>query len=109
MHDDILQPFRQPLVTSIGILLGFTLTVAANWVRKAFTSDRFAEYILALGPFLHIPLYLIVLYRNLNINYPRDKYVSFYKKTLVLFISGVTIDFLSIVIIRIEGFIKNRL
>jgi uncharacterized membrane protein len=93
MSEDRIQPFRQPLVTSIGILPGFTLNVASNWVSRAFASNRFSEYVLAAGLFIHIRLYLIVLYRILNIDYPRDRYEFYYRRTLALFITGITIDF----------------
>jgi hypothetical protein len=108
MEEDQLKPFRQPLITATGILLGFTLNVAANWVSKAFTTNRLSEYLIAFGIFIHIPLYIIVLYRILNISYPRDKQQAYYKRTLFLFILGISIDFLSIVMITIERFIENR-
>jgi hypothetical protein len=109
MADDKIQFFRQPLVTSTGILLGFTLNVAAGWVSTAFTNERLSNYIIALGIIIHIPLYIIVLYRILNMNYPKDKQEAYYKKTLILFITGISIDFLSIVLIILERFIENKL
>ena len=38
--DDKLKNVRQPLVTATGILLGFTLNIAANWLPKAFTTRQ---------------------------------------------------------------------
>jgi hypothetical protein len=102
MHDE-LQPFRQPLVTATGILLAFLLNIAGSWVGKAFSSTRVAEYLLAMSICIPIPLYIIVLYRILKLDYPRESYLKYYKKTLAIFISAVFISFLSMMAILIES------
>lgn len=108
MNPDPLQPFRQPLVTATGILLGFTLNIAANWVAKAFASDRVSEVILGICICCQIPIYSIVLYRVLNNNYPREKAASYYRTTLIIFITAISIAFLSIVVIMIESMLIHR-
>ena len=103
MMKDPLKSIRQPLVTATGILLGFLLNVSGAWVSKAFSSDRLAEYFVAASVTIPIPLYAIVLFRILRLDYPAEKYEAYYKKTLVLFVSGVTISFLSLVAIMLES------
>jgi hypothetical protein len=77
MEDDKLKNVRQPIVTATGILPGFTLNIAANWVPKAFASPRCLEYLVAISLCIHIPISIIVLYRILNLNYPKDKADSY--------------------------------
>jgi hypothetical protein len=107
-EDDKLRNLRQPIVTATGIILGFTLNMAANWVPKAFSSPRYLEYLIALSLCIHVPISLIVLYRILNINYPRDKADAYYRKTLILFITGISLYFLLIVFSMVESAIINQ-
>jgi hypothetical protein len=106
--DDKIQSYRQPMVTATSLLLGFTLNTSANWVAKAFSTDRIAEIILGISLCLHIPLFILVLYRILNMNYPRDKANAYYKKTLIYFIAGIAISFMSILIILVESFMIHK-
>lgn len=107
MEDDKLKNVRQPIVTATGIILGFTLNIAANWVPKAFSSPRYLEYLIALSLCIHIPISIVVLYRILNLNYPRDKADAYYRKTLILFITGISLYFFLIVASMIESTIVN--
>src|SRR4051812_28749961 len=108
MEDDKLRNVRQPLVTATGILLGFTLNIAVNWVPKAFASPRYLEYLLAVSLCIHIPISIIVLFRILNLNYSRDKADAYYRKTLILFITGISLYFLLIVFSMVESIVVNR-
>jgi uncharacterized membrane protein len=101
--DDKIQAYRQSMVYATGILLGFSLNTAAGWVGRAFSTDRFAEFIISISICIHIPLYIVVLFRALNMNYPKEKAESYYRKTLFLFITGIIISFLSIAIIAVES------
>jgi len=107
-EDDKLKNVRQPLVTATGIILGFTLNIAANWVPKAFASPRYLEYLMALSLCIHIPISIIVLYRVLNLNYLKNKADSYYRKTLILFITGISFYFLLIIFSMVESSIVNR-
>src|SRR4051795_2082783 len=108
LDDDKLKNVRQPLVTATGIILGFTLSIAANWLPKAFTTGRITESLMALSLCIHIPLSIIVLFRILNINYPKDKAEHYYKKTLNLFITAISLYFFLIVLIMYESAIIHR-
>ena len=41
-------------------------------------------------------------------NYPEEKAMAYYNKTLRLFIAGLILAFIGILIVVIEGFIRNR-
>jgi uncharacterized membrane protein YqhA len=107
--EDKIQPYRQPMVTATGIFLGFTLNFASHWVTNAFASDRLKEIVIGTGLIVCITLLLIVLYRILKMDYPKENAQAYYKKTLVLFVTGIGIAFLAIIITMIESFIINRL
>ena len=107
MDEDKLKNVRQPMVTATGILLGFTLNIAANWVPKAFTSPRILEYLIALSLCIHIPISIIVLYRILNLEYRKDNAEAYYRKTLIIFITGISLYFFLIVSSIIESTIVN--
>ena len=107
MEDKILN-YRQPMVTATSLALGFTLNASGGWVANAFSTARVAEITLALGLCLHVPLYLIVLYRILNMDYPKNNVSSYYKKTLRYFIAGIVLSFLSIFVVLVESFIINQ-
>jgi len=106
--EDKLHPFRQPLITATGIILGFALNVAAAWLPNAFKSKSIVELFMALGTLVHIPIYTIVMFRMLRKDYPREKAESYYRKTLVLFVSGITFFYLTIICMMVESYLANR-
>ncbi len=106
MHDE-LQPFRQPLVTATGILLAFLLNLAGGWAGKAFSTNRLAEYFIAICVCISIPLYIIVLYRILQLDYPKESFKLYYRKTLFIFISAILISFVAMIIVIIESAISK--
>lgn len=102
-----LQNFRQPIVTATGLILGFILDFAGSWLTKAFTEQPFKDLIVALGLIVCITLLLIVLFRILRMDYPRDKVELYYKKTLSMFVIGISIPFVIIIILVIERIINR--
>jgi hypothetical protein len=106
--EDKLQYYRQPMVTTIGIFLGFVLNVASGWITNAFAGRRLKEIVTAIGLCACIILLLIVLYRILRMDYPKEKAGPYYRKTLFLLITAFGVAFLSIFIVMIESFIINR-
>jgi hypothetical protein len=105
--DDKIRQYRQPLITLTGIILGFALNVSAEWVPKSFLSNYVAEIILAIGTLIHIPLYIIVVYRILNPN-PKANPESYYRTTLFLLLTGICIFYITIIGIMIESYIVRR-
>ena len=108
MDEYKLKKVRQPLVTATDIVLGFTLSIVANWLPKAFTTNRITETLMALSLCIHIPLSIVVLYRILNVNYPKVRAERYYHKTLILFITGISLYFFLIVLIMYESAIINN-
>lgn len=106
--NDKLTTFRQPFITSIGIIIGFSLNATAQWLPIAFKSDRFSEYLLAVSCLIPIPLYILVLYRMLRPHYDAQKAMLYYKTTLTLFFIGLGIVYLTILGILIESISINR-
>jgi hypothetical protein len=80
MEDDKLKNVQQPIITAMGISPGFIRNIAANWVRKTFTSTRYLEYLLAISLCIHILISIVVLYRILNLNYPGDRANELFRK-----------------------------
>lgn len=106
--DDKLQTFRQPLITATGIILGFSLNVAAAWLPGAFKSGRTMEWVMAIGTLIHIPLYTIVMFRMLRRDYPKERAEQYYRTTLLIFITGITFFYLTIIGVMIESYFVHR-
>ena len=103
---DNLNSYRQPMVTVTGILLGFVLNFAASWAPKAFSTHVFVEGIIAACLLVCIPLLLVVLYRVLNMRFPKENIESYYMLTLRLLILGVSLPFVTLIIIMIRSLIN---
>src|SRR5262245_45548727 len=107
MENKNIQDYRQPMVTATGIFLGFMLTFTAGWIREAFTVHKFRDTVVSISIIVCLSLLLTVLFRMLRIKYSND--VEFYRKTLLLFLIGITIPFIGFLIIIIERFVINVL
>ena len=107
--NDKLSTFRQPFITSIGIILGFSLSTTAQWIPTAFKTGRFSEYLLAVSCLIPIPLYILVLYRMLRPVYDAQKAMLYYKTTLAIFFCGLGVVYLTIIGILVESMIIHRL
>ena len=105
---DKVQTYRQPFITSSGIIIGFALIATAGWAPRAFESIRISEILMAIGTTVFIPLFIVVLYRALNMNYPAKEAESYYKTTLYLFLTAIFIFYLTIMGIMIESFFIYR-
>ena len=101
-----LNSYRQPMVTVTGILLGFMLNFATTWAPKAFSTHRFVEIIVAICLLGCIPLLLVVLYRVLSMRFPQDNVEAYYMRTLKLLIVGVSLPFVTLIIIMVRSLIN---
>ena len=104
---DKLSTYRQPVVTASGIFIGFILNFTMHWMTQAFTRYLVKEIIVAISVCVCISLLIIVLYRILRIDYPRDRTEAYYKRTLKMFIIGISTPFLAILIIMIGKMVTN--
>lgn len=104
MVNDNLNSFRQPMVTAIGIVLGFVLGFTGKWALEPEGEWSTSDFFVGLGLIIGTILLIISLFRILKIDYPRDESHSFYKKTLKLFILGLCISFLGVVISLLLSF-----
>ena len=99
--------FRQPMVTASGIFLGFMLNFAANWVGDAFTKYFIRDTILSIFTTISIASLMTVLYRILSMDYPVDNVKAYYRTTLRYFITGISLPFISFILVIIYRLLKN--
>lgn len=93
MEKDPLFNYRQPLVTSAGIILGFILNFATDQVKRNSKSNVVALLILFFT-IIGIILLITALYRILNNRYNHDNANRYYRKTLNFFLWGVVLSFI---------------
>lgn len=68
-YDTETAPFRQPMVTSIGIVLGFLLAFLANWAAGADAEPAISsasDYVIALALLGSCGLFTLALFRLLD-------------------------------------------
>jgi uncharacterized membrane protein len=104
---DKLQGYRQPIVTTIGILMGFILNYSSNWAQNSSSKSRFNQLFIGISVITCITLLLVVLYRILDIHYPKETAEAYYHKTLLLFIFAISIPFAGIILVILKNFILN--
>lgn len=92
--------FRQPMVTSIGIILGFQLAFLANWAltaEKVPAVTGLADTVLAVTFMGSIALFTFVLYRVLNNRIfpnPGERY----QVTLRVYLSALILAFFGLAV-----------
>ena len=95
MNHDI-RDFRQPMVTSLGIILGFLLSFLGQWAIEnesgTAISSR-ADLLVALTLIIAVVLMLLVLYRLLNNRYDSSRAGHYYQCTFQLYMIAVCIAF----------------
>ena len=101
-----LQQYRQPMVTATGIFLGFMLNFTSDWMPNAFTKDKFRDVVLSIAVIFCLASLIWVLIRMLRMKYPVEPAI-FYRRTLILFIIGITTPFVAFIIIAIKKFIVS--
>lgn len=87
-------PLRQPMVTSLGIIMGFILNFLASWATEdegratVFTT---ADRAVASTLLLSIALMCIVLFRLLDIRQPEHIQEQRYYRTFQLYVAAIVI------------------
>ena len=102
--EDKLKYFRQPIVTASGILLGFVLNMAGGWAANPQKRQDYHSLIIVVCLAICILLLLIVLFRALNMNYPKEGAEDYYKRTLLFLILGILIIFINIMYLIIQNY-----
>ena len=94
---DPIQPYRQPMVTAIALILGFSVGFLADWAtEEGYIIKEPADFVLLIGMTISTIALTWALLRILNMNYPRDRAVSYYADTKNIFVLGIAILFLCI-------------
>ena len=82
--DGVVQNYRQPMVTAIGIILGFVLGFAGKWASEETTGQvSTADDIVLTGLTIGVVLLLVALYRILNNCLPDEKGIGGYYQQLL--------------------------
>jgi phosphate starvation-inducible membrane PsiE len=105
--DENIQNYRQPMVTSIGIILGFVLGFTGKWATEPVEKTQITDYFVILGLFFSIVLLIISMYRILNNNYPKNNAAKYYKATLHLFIFGLSLSFIGVIVSIFQTILNN--
>lgn len=98
MTEDPLQPYRQPMVTATGLILGFTLNFAAIWVQTENPLGDLLAYFIGTCVLIGTILLIVVMVRMLTHNYPRVQADEYYGKTRKIFVFGICTTFLGVFI-----------
>lgn len=89
-------PLRQPMVTSLGIILGFILNFLANWATEDEAGETVmtsADHAVALTLLTAIAIMCLVLFRLLDIRPPEDREAERYALTFRLYCGGILLAF----------------
>jgi hypothetical protein len=87
--DDKLQAYRQPMVTATGIILGFILNFAPHIEIGNTPIVQMSAYFAAACLIVGSISLVVVLFRILQIDYPRNRAKQYYNWTLFLFLFGI--------------------
>lgn len=93
MHGE-LKDYRQPMVTSTGILLGFLLNFLAGWgIRTGEAILDAVDAVILASTILAVLIMTLTLYRILNANLGDRDPAPYYRTTLRLYIGGILLAF----------------
>ena len=95
MNHDI-RDFRQPMVTSLGIMLGFLLGFLGQWAirdENEIAIRNLSEAIVAGALIAAICMMLLVLYRLLDNCYDLTRAGYYYRRTFRLYMAAICLAF----------------
>ncbi len=93
-----IKDYRQPMVTSIGVILGFLMGFLGQWVTEpTFRLVTSSDYMVFSGSLLGVVLLLVAMYRMLSPVVPADV-LHHYQRTLRLYMCGIVVAFSSMVV-----------
>lgn len=101
---DVLGTFRQPMVTSIGIILGFVLGFFGKWALETPEAPwDGSDTVVCSGLTAGSALMIFALFRMLRYDYPRETPLPYYRTTLQLFISGLSTALLGCIVAVLQN------
>ncbi len=89
-------PLRQPMVTSLGIIMGFLLNFLATWATEddgGETVSTVADYAVAIALLTAIALMCVVLFRLLDVRPPDAVREARYHVTFRLYVLAIVTAF----------------
>lgn len=87
-----LKDYRQPMVTSLGVMLGFLIGFLGQWTTEdTFSLNTPSEQIVFIGSFIGILCLLIALFRMLSPITQNTQALHHYTLTLKIYITGIII------------------
>jgi hypothetical protein len=90
--------FRQPMVTSIGVILGFLMGFLGQWVTEPnFKLASASDDLVFAGSLLGVVMLLCALYRMLSPRLPKNL-EGYYMLTLRLYMGGIVVAFVSMLV-----------
>lgn len=94
-----LKDYRQPMVTSLGVILGFLVGFLGQWVTEDnFELKNLSDYTVFTGCFIGALLLFFALFKMLKPNIPAELALNHYHHALRLYMTGVVLAFGSILI-----------
>ena len=91
-----LAAYRQPMVTSLGIIMGFLLNFLAGWATKDDQVSEMknpADWIVAATVLPALVIMVLVLYRILDIRHKAETLEQVYVTTLRLYLGAIVLAF----------------
>lgn len=94
-----LKDYRQPVVTSLGIILGFLLGFIGQWVTEPnFALQGIGDVITLVGTLVGSVLLFVALFRMLSPDVEPESALAWYRKVLRLYLAGVVIPMGSLLV-----------
>ena len=99
-YETEIAPFRQPMVTSIGIVLGFLLAFLANWAAQADAEPALSstsDFVIGIALLGSAALFVTALFRLLDNRVHADPGQR-YQTTFRIYIVGFVLAFVGLAI-----------
>lgn len=94
-----IKDYRQPLVTSLGVILGFFVGFLGQWVTENdFALHTASDWIAFCASLTAVLMLLTALFRMLTPVRKGNKAYAFYRNTLHLYMAGVLCAFGGLVV-----------
>jgi hypothetical protein len=99
-----IEQYRGPMVTAIGIIMGFVLAFTATWATQLPQETDWSDYLIGIGLFVSVFLQIWALYRMLDNSIIEARQTKHYRQTLRVFILGLSFTFLGLLTSTIQTF-----